>query len=647
VCFVSSWLVFVFFGGADAALAQPAPLTYRQDIAPIVAAHCAGCHRTGEVAPFELLTYQDVRQRATLIADVTARRVMPPWKPDPAGPRFLDSRALTDNQIHVIQEWVKQGAREGDGTAPVPARKEGPATWQLGSPDLIVSMAMPYAVAADGPDVFRTFVLPIPNTVRKYVRALEFHPGNARVVHHANLGVDRSQASRRLDEQDPLPGYSGGIVSAADDPQGQMLGWTPGQRPRPAPDGTQWRLDPGSDLVVQLHLQPSGKPEAVQASVGLFFADAPPSRTPVGIRLGSERIDIAAGDTNYVVSDSYTLPVDAELIAIQPHAHNLARRMTAIVTRPDGTKQPLISIADWDFRWQEIYRYAQAVPLPKGTTVTMRYTYDNSIANARNPHRPPARVTWGQNTTNEMGDLWLQVIPKSPGDLPALAENVSRKMRAEDLAANLVLLNADPNDPAKHDTVGIFYLQSGQLDQAMSHLRESLKLKPESAPTHYNLGLAYLAARRPVDAASELREALRIDPGHADAHNSLGAAYQVQGQQRAAAEEYRRAAALRSDQIGARTNLAWLLAASSDEELRDATEAVRVAEEAAAVTHHDDASVLDALAASYASARQFDRAIATANDAVRLANDAGQTLLVTQITQRRALYERGLPYRLQ
>jgi Flp pilus assembly protein TadD len=413
------------------------------------------------------------------------------------------------------------------------------------------------------------------------------------------------------------------------------------------PDGTQWALDPGSDLVVQLHLQPTGKPEAVRVSVGFFFSDAPPARAPVGIRLGSERIDIAAGNADYIVADSYTLPADVELIAIQPHAHNLARRMSAVATLPNGTKQALISIADWDFRWQEIYRYAQPVTLPKGTVVEMRYAYDNSAANPRNPHRPPARVVWGQNTANEMGDLWLQVIPTNSRDLPALSDSVSRKMRGEDLAANLVLLNRDPSDPAKHDTVGIFYLQSGQLDEAAAHFRESLRLKPDSAPTHYNLGLAFLGANRPADAANELREAIRLDPNHADAHNSLGAAYQVQGQQRAAVGEYRRATALRPDQSGARANLAWLLAASSDGGLRDAAEAVRVAEEAAALTHREDPSVLDALAAAYASANLFDRAIANANDAIRLANAAGQTLLATQITQRRALYERGQPYRLQ
>ena len=221
-----------------------------------------------------------------------------------------------------------------------------------------------------------------------------------------------SHSSRRLDERDPLPGYGGGMCAAADYPPGQMLGWTPGQRPRLAPDGTQWAIDPGSDLVVQLHLQPTGKPEAVQVSVGLFFTDAPPTRTPVGVRLGSERIDIAAGDSSYVVSDSYTLPVDVELLAIQPHAHNLARRMSVAATLPDGTKQSLIAIADWDFRWQEIYRYARRSSCRRARPCDALHLRQLRRQRAQSASASGTRRL-GAEHGDEMGDLWLQVIPKS------------------------------------------------------------------------------------------------------------------------------------------------------------------------------------------------------------------------------------------
>src|SRR5438105_2732841 len=211
-------------------------LTFTKDIAPIVWARCATCHRPGEIGPFSLITYDDVRRHATQIAAVTARRVMPPWKPAPGRGSFQNERRLSDAELDAIQTWIAAGAPEGEAAdlpaLPLPLREaQRERAWQLGTPDLIVTMPAPYTLAADGTDVFRTFVIPIPVAAARYVRALEFHPGNARVVHHANLGVDRTRSSRRLDARDPEPGYSGGMERDARYPEGQLLGWTPGQAP--------------------------------------------------------------------------------------------------------------------------------------------------------------------------------------------------------------------------------------------------------------------------------------------------------------------------------------------------------------------------------------------------------------------------------
>jgi tetratricopeptide (TPR) repeat protein len=670
--------LLVSAGCPSVAHAQP-PLTFTKDIAPIVWSRCASCHRPGEIGPFSLITYDDVRRHAAQIANVTARRIMPPWKPVEGKGEFQSERRLTDAELGLLQQWIAGGAPEGDPSAlpRPPAAVEG---WQLGTPDLVVRMAEAYAVPADGTDVFRTFVIPIPVAAARYVRAVEFHPGNARVVHHANLGVDRTRSSRQLDARDPEPGYAGSMERDARYPEGQLLGWTPGQAPHPAPDRTQWRLEPGSDLVVQLHLQPTGKIERLAVAVGFFFTDAPPTRTPVGLRLGSETIEIQPGAREYIVADRYQLPVDVEVLAVQPHAHNLARRMEAKADLPDGTSRWLIAIDDWDFRWQDVYRYTAPFVLPRGTTLSMRYTYDNSAANPRNPHRPPARVVWGQNTSDEMGDLWVQVIPRAAADDAILAADFRRKAHTEDLAAYTKLLQQDPANPLRHDAVASLYLDAGLMDQAIAEYQQSLRLNRDSAPTHYNLGFALAARGRRGEAMTAFEEALRIDPAYAQAHNNLGALLQMGGQPEAALEHYRRAAALRPDNVESHTNLgqllsirgkaaeaaaqfaealalrgdniqalaglAWIRATASDASLRDDAEAIRLAEQADAATRHQDVTAIDALAAAYASSGRYEDAVRAARAGLDLAVGSGRAAVAAQFRQRLELYQKGQPLRL-
>jgi len=659
--------------------AQP-PLTFHKDIAPIVWHRCATCHRPGEVGPFSLLTYDDVKARAAQIAAVTARRIMPPWKPEPGKGEFQDERRLKDDELQMLQRWIAEGAVEGEPRT----RSQAPPLWQdgwrLGTPDLVVRMPEPYIVPATGADVFRTFVIPMPVARPRYVRALEFRPDNARVVHHANLGVDRTRSSRQLDARDPEPGYVGGRVQDARYPEGQTLGWTPGHAAHPSPPGMAWRLESGSDLVAQLHLQPTGKPERLQVSVGLYFTDEPPQRAPLGLRLGSETIDIAAGDREYTIADRYVLPVDVELLAIQPHAHNLARRMEANVTLPDGATRPLIAIADWDFRWQDVYWYVKPMPLPKGTTIAMRYTYDNSAANPRNPHQPPARVVWGQNTSDEMGDLWLQVVPRATEDFALLERDFQRKTIAEDLAAYSKLLEGDPNNALRHDAVGNLLLQAGHLDDAIARYRRSLELNPSSAPTHYNLGYALSVRGRRDEAIAQFREALAIDPDYGQAHNNLGALLQaaglfdealahyqravairpdnvdargnfgqllsIQGRAVEAADQFREALALKTDHLQALAGLAWIRATAWDPDVRNAGEAVQLAERAAAATRNSNVAVLDALAAAYASAGRYDEAVTVARLGLERAAADGQLPVADQFRQRLELYQQRQPLRM-
>lgn len=653
------------------------PATFTKDIAPIVFQHCTPCHRPGEIGPFSLQTYRDVRQRMTLVGDSTKRRVMPPWKPELAPGLFMDDRSLTDQQIQRIQDWVAQGGPEGDprDLPPAPTFVEG---WQLGTPDVVVSMPQPYTLRPDGPDLFRTFVLPIPTTTGKYVRAIEFRAGNGRGVHHANIGVDRTRSSRRLDAADPEPGYVGGMVQDAAYPPGYMLGWTPGQQPRPSPDGMPWRLEADSDLVVQLHLQPTGKPEPVQVSVGFFFTDTPPTRTPLGLRLGSETIDIAPGEPAYEIRDSYVVPVDAQVLAVQPHAHNLGREMFAEALLPDGSERTLIAIRDWDFRWQDVYRYATPLVLPRGSMIRMRFTYDNSAANARNPFQPPRRIVWGQNTTDEMGDLWVQLVPLRTEDTGLLGADIARKTRIEDIAAYTRVLDSDPKNPLRYDAVAMLYLQDGRPQDAVTYFRESLRLNDDSAPTHYNLGIALSMLRQYPEATREYEAAVRIDPNHAEAHNNLGAMLHVAGRLDDAATHYRRALELRPENaeahsnlgrlltlqgktadaaaqfeqalavqpeaVSALTGLAWIRATSADAGLRRPGQAVAMAERARQLSRGQDPQAFDALAAGYGALGEFDKALQVIRAGIQTAEAAGQPLLAAEMRERMQLYEQHKPF---
>ena len=284
----------------------------------------------------------------------------------------------------------------------------------------------------------------------------------------------------------------------------------------------------------------------------------------MGLRLGSETIDIPAGERDYVIRDSYVLPVDVDLFAVQPHAHYLGRRMDATATLPDGTIQPLISIGDWDFRWQDVYRYVRAPVLPKGTVISMRFSYDNSSENPRNPTRPPRRATWGPNTNEEMGDLWLQVVPRTRSDLPLLRSDVAQKMRRDDLAAAGKLLRDDPSNPLRHDGVALLQLQGGQFDDAIRHYHESLNLDPASAPTHYNLAEAFLARGRLDEALAEFLEAVRLDPDYAEAHNNAGAVLLSAGRQVEALQQFRRALELNPEDADVQNNLARALLAGAN-----------------------------------------------------------------------------------
>ena len=648
-------------------------VTFSRDVAPIVFSKCAQCHHPEGSAPFSLLTYREARSHATQIALLVKSRVMPPWKADPDGHVFVGLDPLSTTEIAILERWVADGAREGN-RSDLPELPERRGGWQLGTPDVVVTLPAPFVLPADGPDVSRVFVLPVPVDTPRYVRGIEFRANNPR-IHHANIRVDATSASRELDEQDAAPGYDGIIVRSAVYPDGHFLGWTPGQAAPLLPPGLAWTLAPHGHLVVQLHLVPSGKPELIQPSIGLYFTDDPPSRTPVMLRLSNQDIDIAPGDANYVATDSFVLPVDVEVLAVQPHAHYLAREVTGLATLPDGSTRTLISIRDWDLRWQHVYRYKTPVSLPKGTTVSLRYRYDNSAANVRNPANPPVRVSWGQQSHEEMGDLWLQVLAKAPEERQWLDTAFRSQWAATDVVGLEALIRRDPARAALRDDIAVLYMELNRPAEAARHFEAALTLKPRSAAAHFNYGTALAAAGRFQDAIAQydralalrpeygiahnnmgsallqlgrvqpalasFREAARIDPTLGEAHLNVGLVSRAIGDLPEAVTRFRRALEINPQWVTAMSSLASILAAAPDASVRNPAESVRLADRAVVLTLRRDANMLDVLAVAHASNGDFDRATAIVEEALAL-NPAPAVSAI--LRAHRELFARRQPY---
>jgi mono/diheme cytochrome c family protein len=396
--------------------AARAEVTYSRDIAPILFANCVECHRPGEVAPFSLLSYEDAAKRATFLAEVTRQRLMPPWKAEIGHGRFLGERRLTDAQLELIETWAKAGTPEGD-PADLPPQPQFASGWRLAEPDLELTAPAPFTVAAGGEDVFQHYIIPLDLTEDKTVVGFEFRPGNPAVVHHAILFLDTSGMGRVKDAETPEVGYT--TFGSIGIPTAGIIGvWTPGMTPRFYPLGAGMPIRAGTDLVLQLHMHPSGKEESDQSSVALYFADKPVerqmSRSPFVV--GSILIDIPPGSADHTIRSSVTLPTDVTLISLLPHMHLIGKEMKLTATLPDGSRQSLIWIKDWNFYWQDNYVYHEPVRLPSGTKLDVECRYDNTADNPLNPSNPPRRVFFGNGSADEMCFGIFQLIVDNPNE---------------------------------------------------------------------------------------------------------------------------------------------------------------------------------------------------------------------------------------
>jgi Flp pilus assembly protein TadD/mono/diheme cytochrome c family protein len=504
--------------------------TFAEDVAPILYRSCSTCHRPGESGPYPLLTYDDAKKYAPQIAAAVSSRAMPPWLPAHGFGDFANETRLTDDEIRAIVEWAKNGAPQGPSaeTPPPPNFADG---WQLGPPDMVLYASQAFNVPASGPDIFWNFIFAPQLATKRYIRAIEVRPGIPHGVHHANLLVDRARSARRR-ESEPGVGFPGmdlTVQHSVFDFDSHFLFWKPGSAPWVEPDGLAWELDPGSDLVLNAHIMTMGMPMGVRPSIGLYFTDQPPTKFPLLIELERDsKLDIPAGARDFTVSDDLRLPLDTDVLAIYPHAHYLGHLLEAYATLPSGERKWLIKIPDWDPNWQAVYHYREPVFLPKGTLISMRWHYDNSAANPRNPHQPPQRVVGGNQSTDEMAHLWLQVLPRGDGD----------RRREIELAVMQHNVEKNPHDYWSRLWLGALMLSLANPGAAEASLETAVNLDPKQPEGHNWLGLALGSLGRSREAIQQFRAALALQPNYANARFNLARTLATTGHLDEAASDF-------------------------------------------------------------------------------------------------------------
>jgi tetratricopeptide (TPR) repeat protein len=273
------------------------------------------------------------------------------------------------------------------------------------------------------------------------------------------------------------------------------------------------------------------------------------------LQLENDRaLDIPAGENNFLVTDQFALPEAVQLLAVYPHAHYLCRDMLALARFPDGTEKTLIHIPRWDLNWQAVFRLVQPEPLPRGTTIVMRYRYDNSAENISNPNNPPQRVRAGNRAVDEMAHLWLQVLPTGSAE----GSRDPRMTLQEALARHHIENNAA--DFEAHYNLAAMLQARGETKGAVEEYQAALALRPGDAIVENALGSALLTLNRIPEAIAHLSAAALTRPDYFDAHYNLGIAQGTAGNFPAAVREFAAAVSLKPDDAGAEANLGAALA---------------------------------------------------------------------------------------
>ncbi|MEO5683824.1 MAG: cytochrome c [Chitinophagaceae bacterium] len=409
-------------------------ITYYKDIAPLVEAKCASCHKPGDSGPFSLLNYEDVAKRASFIKEVVQSRYMPPWKPDNHYVSFANDRSLNDNEIELIAKWVDNKMPKGKEPAGITRKNTAASTRYLRKPDLVLKMADTFHVTGDNLERFIIFKIPFELKDSANVEAIEFFSNNKKLVHHTNFAI-HPVVDENIDIQKTAP-----FVNLSDNDRRkyeQYLpyrkeityygGWIPGASYESYPAAFGWVMPKRGVILLTVHYAPSATDERSFSGINLFFTKTPVKRKVKVISFGSGGIGERQIDPPFFLKANeekkFTLEVtnpneDQSILYVWPHMHLLGKEFKAYVTTPAGDTVRLVNIPAWDFRWQEIYRFKQLVKVTKGSVIHMECVYDNTAANPFNPNSPPKNVfsRGDMKTTDEMMTLMMIFLPYKEGD---------------------------------------------------------------------------------------------------------------------------------------------------------------------------------------------------------------------------------------
>jgi peroxiredoxin len=404
---------------------ENAPVTYSNQIARILQQRCIECHREGDIAPFALSDYDEVVGWAEMIREVVRENRMPPWHASPEFGRFANDRSLPPEEKELIDRWVADGAPQGNPSE-LPAPRQFVSGWQLPrDPDLILTINdEPFEVQAEGEVRYQWFTVDPGFSEDKWLAAAEIQPGNRAVVHHILAFTRPRGTKRRFGERD-----------------GFLVGYVPGLRARPLPDGMAKRIPANSELVFQVHYTPIGSVAYDQSRIGLIFADPDEvSHQVETTQAVNVAFEIPPGDANHrVEARTPKAPRDVLLLSLMPHMHLRGKSFRYDVQLPDGTVETLLDVPKYDFNWQTGYRLAEPRALPEGTRIHCVAHFDNSTGNLNNPD-PTKNVRWGEQTWDEMMIGYLDVawpLEAAPDDLAGLFDRDDPQVAAESLIAML------------------------------------------------------------------------------------------------------------------------------------------------------------------------------------------------------------------